>query len=294
MVVDKPAGWTSHDVVAKLRRIYGLRKVGHAGTLDPDATGVLLVGMGSATRLLQFLQLAGKTYRGRVAFGTATDTLDASGRVVRSCLMEPTREQVVAAAGAMTGEIDQMPPMVSAVKVGGRRLYEIARSGEEVERSSRKVRVNRFEIESFDEGEESGFPSATVLVECSSGTYVRSLAADLGAALGGCAHLAELRRLSVGSFTLAEACSMDEIEADPDAALKSCREAVRDLVQATADEQQAKEIGHGAVFPAGTIVKDGSVGPTAVVGPDGELLAVYEGTARGDKPVVVLASASTQ
>lgn len=292
--MDKPASWTSHDVVAKLRRIYGIRKVGHAGTLDPDATGVLLVGMGSATRLLQFLQLAGKTYRGRVAFGTETDTLDASGRVIRSCQMELTRDQVVDAARAMTGEIDQVPPMVSALKVDGRRLYEIARSGKEVERSSRKVRVRRFDIESFDAGEESGLPSATVLVECSSGTYVRSLAADLGTALGGCAHLAELRRLSVGSFTLKEARSMDEIEADPGAALKSCREAVRDLVQATASERQAMEIGHGAVFPAGTIVKDGSAGPTAVVGPDGELLAVYEGAARGDKPVVVLASASTQ
>ena len=218
--------------------------------------------------------------RGRVAFGMETDTLDASGRVIRSCQMELTRDQVVDAARAMTGEIDQVPPMVSALKVDGRRLYEIARSGKEVERSSRKVRVRRFDIESFDAGEESGFPSATVLVECSSGTYVRSLAADLGAALGGCAHLAELRRLSVGSFTLKEARSMDEIEADPGAALKSCREAVRDLVQATANERQAMEIGHGAVFPAGTIVKDDSAGPTAVVGPDGELLAVYEGAAR--------------
>ena len=254
---------------------------------------MLLVGLGSATRLLRFLQLAGKAYRGRVAFGIATDTLDASGQVIERCPMKLSREQVVVAAAAMTGEIDQIPPMVSAVKVGGRRLYEIARSGEEIERASRKVRVDRFEIESFDAGE-GGFPFATALVECSSGTYVRSLAEDLGVALGGHAHLAELRRLRVGSFTLEEARSLDEIEADPDAALQSPVEAVRDMVRVTVDEQQAKAIGHGAVFPHRTIVKDESAGPVAVLGPGGELLAVYECTPRGDKPMVVLTGGDTQ
>lgn len=260
---------------------------------------MLLVGLGTATRLLRFLQLAGKTYRGRVAFGIATDTLDASGRVIERCPMELSREQVVAAASAMTGEIDQIPPMVSAIKVGGRRLYEIARSGVEIERASRKVRVDRFEIESFDADSaagpgESGFPFATVLVECSSGTYIRSLAEDLGVALGGHAHLAELRRLSVGSFTLEEARSIDEIEADPGAALQAPVEMVSNLVRVTADEQQVNAIGHGAMFPHRTFVETESDEPVAVVGPDGELLAVYEATPRGDKPMVVLTGGDTQ
>jgi tRNA pseudouridine55 synthase len=199
VVVDKPAGWTSHDVVGKLRRVYGQRKVGHAGTLDPDATGVLLVGLGRATRLLRFLQEQGKAYRGRVRFGVATTTLDAAGEIVEQRPMPVSAEEVAAAMPRFVGDIEQIPPMVSAVQIGGRRLHELARKGEEVERAPRPVHVDTFVLEAFEPGP---YPEATVLVECGSGTYVRTLAADLGTALGGCAHLGSLRRLRVGSFTL--------------------------------------------------------------------------------------------
>src|SRR4051794_18904783 len=206
VVVDKAPGWTSHDVVAKLRGIYGQKRVGHAGTLDPDATGVLLVGLGRVTRLLRFLQEAGKTYRARVVFGIATDSLDASGAVLERAEMPITREQLEGALPAFTGDIEQVPPMVSAIKVGGRKLYELARKGIEIEREPRAVRIDALEVVDFEAGP---FPEATLLVECSTGTYIRSLAADLGQVLGGCAHLKELRRLRVGPFGVDEAHSLD-------------------------------------------------------------------------------------
>src|SRR4051812_36375447 len=226
VVVDKAAGWTSHDVVAKLRGVYGQRRIGHAGTLDPDATGVLLVGLGRVTRLLRYLQEAGKEYRGRVVFGVATDTLDASGAVLERTTMTVTRTQVESAARAFVGDIEQVPPMVSALKVGGRRLYELARAGEEVERAARPVHIDELVVEEVEPG---AYPEATVRVACSSGTYIRTLAADLGAALGGCAHLGSLRRLRVGSFGLGEARPVEAIEGDPDAALLPPTHAMRDL-----------------------------------------------------------------
>src|SRR4051812_2987484 len=214
VVVDKPAGWTSHDVVARMRRIYGLKRVGHAGTLDPDATGVLLVGLGRATRLLRFLTETGKVYRGEVAFGVATDTLDAAGTETgRSPMPAVTGEDLAAILPRFIGTIEQIPPMVSAVKVDGRRLHERARAGEIVERAPRTVRIDRIEIESFTAGD---FPRAGLLVECGSGTYIRSLAADLGEALGGCGHLASLRRLRVGPFPIEEARTLDEIAESPE------------------------------------------------------------------------------
>src|SRR3954469_7178122 len=172
VVVDKPAGFTSHDVVAKLRKVYGQRRIGHAGTLDPDATGVLLVGLGRATRLLRFLQEAGKSYRGRIVFGIATSTLDASGEIVEQQPMPVARPDVERAVAHFVGDLEQLPPMVSAVKVGGRRLHQLARAGVDVERAPRRVRVDRFVVEEFEPGP---YPEATVLVECGSGTYVRSL-----------------------------------------------------------------------------------------------------------------------
>ena len=195
VVVDKPAGFTSHDVVAKLRKAYGQRRVGHAGTLDPDATGVLLVGLGRVTRLLRFLQETGKAYRGTVVFGVATEharrgratsldrAADADRRASRSS--RPCR--------AFVGDIEQVPPMVSAVKVGGRRLHELARAG----RGGRACRsAGSTSTRSRSRSSSRARTRvATIVVECSSGTYIRTLAADLGAALGGCAHLGSLRRL---------------------------------------------------------------------------------------------------
>jgi tRNA pseudouridine55 synthase len=288
VVVDKPAGWTSHDVVAKLRGVYGQRRVGHAGTLDPDATGVLLVGLGRATRLLRFLSDAGKAYRGRVVFGIATSTLDASGDVVEQQPMTLERGQVERATQGFLGDIEQLPPMVSAVKVGGRRLHQLAREGVDVERAPRPVHVDRFDVEDFTAG---AYPEATVVVECGSGTYVRTLAADLGAALGGCAHLADLRRLRVSSFTLDEAHPLDAVVAAPDDAVLPLTEMVRDLARVDVDDELARAASHGAVFPAGTFgdVAAPSVPMALVSNSTGALIAVYERRGAACKPAVVLA-----
>jgi tRNA pseudouridine55 synthase len=287
IVVDKPAQWTSHDVVAKIRKIYRQRRVGHAGTLDPDATGVLLVGLGRATRLLRFLQDTGKGYRAIIVFGVSTTTLDASGEVVDRNPMPIDQADVEATLPAFLGEIEQLPPMVSAVKVGGRRLHELARRGEEVERAPRRVRVDRIDIETFEPGP---YPVATVRVECSSGTYIRSLAADIGSRVGGVAHLGELRRLHIGSFTLDEARTLADIESDPDAVVLPPVAAMRDLEQVAIDAEQARAVAHGVTFPAAVFAgADAGPGPFAVVGPDGELLAVYERRRAAVKPAVVLA-----
>jgi tRNA pseudouridine55 synthase len=285
VVVDKPAGWTSHDVVARLRRIYGLKRVGHAGTLDPDATGVLLVGLGRATRLLRFLAETGKVYRGEVAFGVATDTLDAAGTETgRGPMGALTGDELAAILPRFLGTIEQIPPMVSAIKVDGRRLHERARQGEVIERAPRTVRIDRIEIENFTAGD---YPRAGLLVECGSGTYIRSLAADLGEALGGCAHLAWLRRLRVGPFPIEEARTLDEIAETPEEALLPMVEAVRHLARVDVDGDTARGVSHGAVFPVTALGGD-DPGPLAVVGPDGRLLALYEKGRAAARPLVVL------
>jgi len=283
VVVDKPAGWTSHDVVARLRRIYGQRRIGHAGTLDPDATGVLLVGLGRVTRLLRFLQETDKEYRGDVVFGVATSTLDAAGEVLEERAMPVTRTDVERAATGFVGEIDQVPPMVSAIKVGGRRLHELARAGEEVERAPRRVRIDAVTVEAFTPGDH---PRATIHVVCGSGTYVRSLAADLGAALGGPAHLGSLRRLRVGAFGLADAVALDAVEAGPDAALLDPATAMRGLVAVDLDPDEARAVGHGSPLPPERFEGLGP-GPFAVRA-DGVLLAVLERRGSGVRPAVVL------
>jgi tRNA pseudouridine55 synthase len=286
VVVDKPAGCTSHDVVARLRRIYGLRRVGHAGTLDPDATGVLLVGLGRATRLLRFLTETGKVYRGEVAFGVATDTLDAAGtETARGPMPAVTGADLEGVLPRFLGSIAQIPPMVSAIKVEGRPLHERARQGEVVERAPRTVRIDRIEVESFTPGD---YPRAQVLVECGSGTYIRSLAADLGEALGGCAHLAWLRRLRVGPFPVEEARTLEEIADSPEKALLPMVEAVRHLARVDVDGETARAVSHGAVFPVTALGGD-EAGPFAVVGPDGRLLALYEKGRAAARPLVVLA-----
>ena len=283
VVVDKPAGITSHDVVARCRRIFGQRQVGHAGTLDPDATGVLLVGLGSVTRLLRFCSVLPKSYVGEVVLGTETTTLDAGGAVVATHDMAGvTPDDARTAAAGLVGEIEQVPPMVSAVKVGGRRLHELAREGLEVERSARPVVVLRFDV---DEGPEPGVLS--IAVDCSSGTYVRTLAADLGTALGGGAHLRALRRTAVGHFRVAGARPLDAV--GPDAVLPPL-EAVGHLPRVTVDAPTAAAVAHGSVLPGAATGFVGD-GPWAVVGGEGALLAVYEGRPDGSaKPTVVLAS----
>ena len=269
LVVDKPAGWTSHDVVARCRRLVGQKRVGHSGTLDPDATGVLLVGLGRVTRLLRFLTALPKSYTGEVVLGVATSTLDASGEVVATFDMAVTLDQVRAAAAGLTGEIEQVPPMVSAVKVGGRRLHELARAGEEVERAPRRVTVTRFDIEVTDD------PLVYRLaVDCSSGTYVRTLAADLGELLGGGAHLRNLRRTAIGSFGEDEARPLDDEELH----VLSPAEALRDYPAVTLEPEQVADVTHGR-----RIALD-RTDTVRLLDPDGALVVVAE----NGRPSVVL------
>jgi tRNA pseudouridine55 synthase len=247
---------------------------------------VLLVGLGRATRLLRYLSESGKAYRGRMVFGIATSTLDAAGEVVEQRPMPITRDEVERALPRFVGDIEQLPPMVSAVKIGGRRLHELARAGEEVERAPRPVHVDRFVLESFQPG---AYPEATFVVECGSGTYVRTLAADLGVALGGCAHLAELRRSRVGSFTLDEARPLADIEAAPDDAVLPLAVAMRDLERVDVDLEQARAVSHGVSFACGALAVRGD-GPYALIGPDGALLAVYDARGSALRPAVVVAT----
>lgn len=277
-VIDKPAGVTSHDVVGLVRRRFAERQVGHAGTLDPDATGVLLVGVGRVTRLLRFLTDLGKTYTAEVVFGSTTDTLDASGTVTGSFDMTGLDiARVRAAAQQLTGDIEQVPPMVSALKVGGRRLHELAREGVTVDRVARPVRVERFVIETTTD------PMVmSIEVQCSKGTYIRSLADDLGRLCGGGAHVRALRRTAVGSFTVAEARPPAE------AVLLSPAEALRDLARVEVADEVAARVCRGAVLDAAEGFD--RPGPWAVVDLRGELLAVYEPFGDGRaKPAVVVA-----
>jgi tRNA pseudouridine55 synthase len=283
VVVDKAAGWTSHDVVARCRGIFGQRKIGHAGTLDPDATGVLLVGLGRVTRLLRFLTVLRKTYTTDIVLGTATSTLDASGEVTATFDMRGVGPaDVAAAAVALTGDIEQVPPMVSAVKVEGRRLHELAREGVAVERKPRPVTVYR-----FDTSADPARPGVyRAVVECSSGTYVRVLADDLGRALGGGAHLDHLRRTRIGSFGEPDMRPIESI--GPDTVLTPAA-AMRDLEPVRVDDDVAASISHGLPLdrvPLGAV----GDGPWAMLDGNGALLAVYEATDTDRiRPAVVVA-----
>src|SRR6516165_8280780 len=236
VVVDKPAGWTSHDVVARCRRIYGQRRVGHSGTLDPGATGVLLIGLGRATRLLRFLTDLPKRYTAELVLGVGTSTLDDSGAVVaRADAAGVTDEQVRAAAASLTGPILQVPPMVSAVRVGGQRLHALARQGIEVERAARPVTVHAFVVTPTSE------PAVwQMAVTCSSGTYVRVLAADVGAAVGVPAHLRRLRRVAVGSLGEDRARSLEAVQADPAAAVLAAADALADYPAVAVEGEEAE------------------------------------------------------
>ena len=232
-----------------------------------------------------------------VAFGVATDSLDAAGAVLERKAMPVGKDEVRRAMDRFLGDISQVPPMVSALKVGGRRLHQLAREGKEVEREPRPVHIGRFELEEFEPGP---YPRATVLVECSSGTYIRSLAADLGAALGGAAHLGELCRLRVGPFTLDEAHPLSEIEADAASLTLSPAVAMRGLPSVTVSAETARAVAHGSVFPVGALepkCADGVAGdaadpdaanPFAIIDEEGDLLAVYERRGAGLKPAVVV------
>lgn len=280
VIVDKEPGWTSHDVVAKARGLLGTKKVGHSGTLDPDATGVLVLGVGRATRLLTFLTGMDKSYVGEVQLGTTTSTLDAAGDVTGTFDMAGTTfAQIEAAAAQFRGDIEQIPPMVSALKVGGKRLHELAREGIEVERKARPVTINRLVVEQID-GEPLAF---RVFVDCTSGTYIRTLAADIGEALGGGAHLRSLRRTAVGPFGLEQANPLASLEVLP------AVEGVRSMGLTEVHEDLEIDVCHGKVLPLDRLGVIGE-GPWPIVNTAGRLLAVYQAH-RGDtaKPALVLA-----
>ena len=281
VVVEKAAGWTSHDVVAKSRGLLGTRKVGHSGTLDPDATGVLLLGVGRVTRLLKYLTALPKTYTCEIVFGTETSTLDSSGDITATYDMSGlTFAQIEAAVPQLTGDIMQIPPMVSAVKVDGKRLHQLAREGIEVERAPRPVTIHRFTIAPTDD------PLViTAEVECSSGTYVRTLAADLGLALGGGAHLRELRRTAIGSFTLAESHPLESVSPE---VLLTPAQAMRDLPVVVVSESERIDVGHGKALTIDD--RFSGNGPWAVIDVEGRLLAIYISYRAGTaKPDVVIA-----
>jgi tRNA pseudouridine55 synthase len=264
VVVDKPAGMTSHDVVDRVRRIFSEKRVGHAGTLDPDATGVLVLGLGRATRLLSYAQSAPKTYRAVAVLGTTTATLDAGGDIVdrRPVDVDPkTLESVVA---GFVGDIEQLPPMVSAVKVGGERLYKKARRGEDVERQPRSVTIYELEIVSFEP------PDVTLLVECSSGTYVRTLVADIGERLGCGAHLGSLRRTTAGGFDEGDAVVLDTLGSEH---LLPVSAAVQVLARFDLNDEQAAFVRDGRPLPL--TLPDAAEDETVALFHDGSLLAVY-------------------
>jgi tRNA pseudouridine55 synthase len=273
LLLDKPPGITSHDAVDRVRRALGARKVGHAGTLDPLATGLLLVGVGRATRLLRFLADLPKTYEGTALLGVETDTLDADGTVVRRRRVDVERSALERAVGARVGTSMQVPPAYSAVKVGGRTLHEAARKGEELRAEPRQIVVRSFRVGTFD-GARFEFD-----VTCSSGTYVRVLAADVGAELGCGAHLLRLVRTGIGPFGLGEARPPDE----PGVPLPVER-AVGHLPRLELEPDEAVAAGHGRVLgPAGL------EGPYAVFSPGGRLIGVYRDDGAKARPEVILA-----
>ena len=268
VVVDKPAGWTSHDVVARARRTLGTRKVGHAGTLDPMATGVLVLGVGRGTRLLGHLMLTEKAYDATVRLGAVTSTDDAEGDVLaRVAVDHVVEDDVRRTVSQFVGEIDQVPSSVSAIKVDGKRAYARVRAGEEIELPSRKVTIHEATVGEFRRG--ADFLDFDFHVRCSSGTYIRALARDIGATLGVGGHLTRLRRTSVGPFGLdAASTDLDDLAVAPLAdAARRCFPAV-DL-----DEAAATDVRFGRAFVDFVLP---AAGPVALFAPDGAFLALYE------------------
>jgi tRNA pseudouridine55 synthase len=283
LVIDKPAGWTSHDVVAKCRGAYAQRRCGHSGTLDPDATGVLLVGFGHATKLLTFLTALPKTYTTEIVMGSTTSTLDDSGDVLQTFDMPNlTVEGLQAAAQQFVGDITQIPPMVSAVQVGGVRLHELARQGIEIERAPRPVTVYRYDVVSALN--KNVFEAVVV---CGSGTYVRTLVDDLGRAVGAGAHLRNLRRTVVASFAAADGDSPLR-ERFGDRPLLSPSEALRDYTAVNVDDAMAARIRNGVVLDRDAFETGDVAGPQRVLDASGDLLAVYEVNEKRFRPLVVL------
>ncbi len=283
VVVDKPGGMTSHDVVARIRRLAGTRKVGHAGTLDPMATGVLLVGVNRATRLLGHLTLTEKRYDATIRLGAATSTDDAEGETLRTSPVAHLGEvEVRAAAAAFVGDIEQRPSAVSAIKVDGKRAYARVRDGEQVELPPRPVTVHELTVAEVRAA--GAWLDVQVSVRCSSGTYIRAIARDLGAALGVGGHLTVLRRTAVGPFGLDEARTLEAL-AESFAPFDLSDVARRCFATFDLDEGQAHDVGFGRRLAVDLGVSGG--GPVAVLDPAGTFLALYEQHGELAAPVAV-------
>ncbi|QCO97677.1 tRNA pseudouridine(55) synthase TruB [Arthrobacter sp. 24S4-2] len=298
VIVDKPQGWTSHDVVGRMRRLAGTRKVGHAGTLDPMATGVLVLGINKATRLLTYIVGTSKTYTATIRLGESTVTDDAEGEVVSTqSAAAVTEEAIRAGVAALTGEIQQRPSSVSAIKVNGERAYARVRSGEDVKLAARPVTIHRFDVHSVLPQREGEVLDVDVTVECSSGTYIRALARDLGEALGTGGHLTALRRTQVGPYTLDQARTLEQLAEELEVLEMSL--AARALMpNRELSEDETTEISFGRRISAGAAAGTPEAAtadkPAAAFAPDGALVALLADAGSYAKPVLVFAPSNEQ
>jgi tRNA pseudouridine55 synthase len=287
-VVDKPAGMTSHDVVGRCRRIFGTRKVGHAGTLDPMATGVLVVGIERATKILGLLTATSKSYAATIRLGRSTSTEDAEGEVLQDISAEHIAdEQIHAGIVPLRGEISQRPSAVSAVKVGGKRAYQLVREGQEVELAARRVRIDRFDV--LDIRRDGPFVDVDVEVDCSSGTYIRALARDLGDGLGVGGHLTALRRTRVGGYGLDHARSLDDLAEQPQLSYSLDEACLLAFARRDITTGEAEDASHGRPLTAA-----GIDGVYAATDPDGRVIALLEDKGSRTKPVVVIRPATLE
>ena len=286
VVVDKPAGVTSHDVVGRCRRIFGTRKVGHAGTLDPMATGVLVVGIERATKILGLLTVTDKSYAATMRLGQTTSTEDVEGEVLQTVsAADVTDPQIDEAVAALRGEIAQVPSSVSAVKVGGQRAYKLAREGQTVELAPRNVRIDRFDVLAVRRHD--GLVDVDVEVDCSSGTYIRALARDVGAALGVGGHLSALRRTRVGRFGLDQARTLDDLAEQPRLSYSLDEACLQSFPRRDLTAEEIADTRHGRPLkPAGI------EGVYAATSPDGHVIALLNDEPKRTKSVVVLRPAT--
>jgi tRNA pseudouridine55 synthase len=290
VVVDKPAGWTSHDVVGRCRRLFGTRKVGHAGTLDPMATGVLVVGIERATKILGLLTTTDKSYAATIRLGQTTSTEDAEGELLQSVPADDVTDAAIGEAVAgLRGDIAQVPSSVSAIKVDGQRAYKLAREGKPVELAARRVRIDRFEVLATRRAPDvpPGLVDVDVEVDCSSGTYIRALARDVGEFVGVGGHLTALRRTQVGRFGLGEAHTLDQLADAPNLSYSLDEACLLAFPRRDLTDEEAESARHGRALRPGGI--DGVYAATA---PDGRVIALLTDETSRTKSVVVLRPAT--
>jgi tRNA pseudouridine55 synthase len=290
VVVDKPAGMTSHDVVGRCRRIFGTRKVGHAGTLDPMATGVLVVGVERATKILGLLTATDKSYAATVRLGQSTSTEDAEGELLHTVPADGVTDVAIEAAVAgLRGDIEQVPSAVSAIKVDGQRAYKLAREGKAVELAARRVRIGRFEVLDIRRPPDvpAGVVDVDVQVDCSSGTYIRALARDVGATLGVGGHLTALRRTRVGRFGLGESQRLEDLAEQPRLSHSLDEACLLVFPRRDLSAEEAESARHGRALAAA-----GIEGVYAAVAPDGRVIALLADEASRTRSVVVVRPAT--